>query len=284
MSSLWLLLASHCFTRVFASEKQRTVLLAGATGRTGILAYAELKKLPEVSVRALVRNVTKAKAKLGCNSCNESEGIYVGDITKPETLTAFTQGADVLVSTIGADELECKHGMFDCSYRNGSYPKDINWMGSRALTSAFAKAGGRQVVHMSTMSTTKPDNFLDKLGKGWVSFYSLNYEAYLMGAGLNFTIVKPCGLGDGKGGKREFLVGHEDDMNLLVNHMIDRADVARILAAAVEAPELAANLRFDLCTKALSEPTVSPQQVFQKAMRPWDPRRLASPQMSSIII
>lgn len=283
MSVLWLLLASHCLTRAFASEKKRIVLLAGATGRTGVLTYAELKKLSNVTVRALVRNVTKAKSQLGCNTCDEREGIYIGDITKPDTLTAFTQGADVLISTIGS-EAECKYGMFECSYRNGSYPKDINWMGCRELTSAFAKAGGRQVVHMSTMSTTKPDNFLDKLGHGWVSFYSLNYEAYLMATGLNFTIVKPCGLGDSKGGKREFLVGHDDDMNLIVNHMIDRADVARVLAAAVEVPGLAANLRFDLCTKAFSKPTVSPQQVFQHAMRPWDPRRSATTQTPFIIV
>eukprot|EP00746_Dinoflagellata_sp_MGD_P135236 gnl/MRDRNA2_/MRDRNA2_69196_c0_seq1.p1 gnl/MRDRNA2_/MRDRNA2_69196_c0~~gnl/MRDRNA2_/MRDRNA2_69196_c0_seq1.p1 ORF type:complete len:310 (+),score=61.50 gnl/MRDRNA2_/MRDRNA2_69196_c0_seq1:124-930(+) len=267
-----------------ASEGKLTVLLAGATGRTGVLAYAKLKKLPNVNVRALVRNATKAKSELGCNACDEGEGIYVGDITKPETLTGFTQGADVLVSTIGSSA-DCKYGFFDCTYRNGSYPKDINWIGLKTLTSVFAKAGGHQVVHMSTMSTTKPDNFLDKLGNhGWVTFYSLNYEAYLMATGLNFTIVKPCGLGDGEGGTRELLVGHEDDINLAVNHMIQRADVARVLTAAVEVPQLAANLRFDLCTKAFSKPTVSPQQVFKLAMRPWDPRKSSTSPMPPVIV
>merc|ERR1719217_1321872 len=109
MTSLHFLLACGCLSISFAAEQKRTVLLAGATGRTGVLTYALLNKIPTLNVRALVRNATSAKPKLGCDRCDESEGIFVGDITKPETLTAATQGADVLVSTLGSSEV-CKFG------------------------------------------------------------------------------------------------------------------------------------------------------------------------------
>ena len=35
---------------------------------------------------------TKAKDLLGCSSCNESEGIFVGDVSEPETMKAVMTG------------------------------------------------------------------------------------------------------------------------------------------------------------------------------------------------
>merc|ERR1719223_1225988 len=78
----------------------KTVLITGATGHTGSQVYLALKA-QGISVRGLVRNVTKAKEYLKCGACGESEGIFVGDITKPETLTAAMTGTDTLVITTG---------------------------------------------------------------------------------------------------------------------------------------------------------------------------------------
>merc|ERR1711862_733005 len=104
-----------------------------------------------------------------------------------------------------------------------------------------ASSGGvpasKHVLYVSTMGTTMPDNFLDKLGNGYVSFFHLQAEAFIMSSGIPFTIVKACGLGDGVAEKKKLIVGHDDSsFSLLVNHMIQRDDVARVLVEAVRNP------------------------------------------------
>jgi hypothetical protein len=59
---------------------------------------------------------------------------------------------------------------------------------------AAQKAGVKHVLLVSSMGTTTPNSFLDRLGNGQALFYKLNGEAALMSAGLPFTIVKPAGL------------------------------------------------------------------------------------------
>ena len=73
------------------------VLVTGAAGRTGSLLFSALKHDSRIgAVRALVRNVTKARAVLNCTKCDETEGIYVGDVTKPSTLVKPMAGVDTL--------------------------------------------------------------------------------------------------------------------------------------------------------------------------------------------
>ena len=94
------------------------------------------------------------------------------------------------------------------------------------------------------MGTTTPDSFLDKVGGGWILFYKLNAEAFLMQSGLAFTIVKPSGLSDTPGGKSFLLVGHDD--SITNKSSIPRSDVATVLTRACLLPSDAANTRFDL--------------------------------------
>lgn len=268
---------------VVAESAPRTVLVTGATGRSGVHAYAELKKLG-LNVRALVRNATKARIVLGCTSCDPSEGIFFGDITKPETMTASMQDVDVLVVTVGPVAVDCKFGPFGCKYPPGDTPKEILFDGLKTQVGAFLNASGsaladRHVVLMSGGLTTKPDNFNDKIGNGMSSFYSLNGESFLMNAGVPFTIVKACGLSDAAGGKKKMAVGHDDELNAML--MIPRADVARVLAAAVAFPQLAKGLRFDLCVSFFGKPTEYVAELFQEAMNEWDPRKYAR---SSVVV
>lgn len=105
------------------------IVVTGAAGRTGSLIYKQLKADARVSeVRALVTSLTKsvkcvasvqshdqhfrnsnlhtprpslflfdrAKSVLGCHRCDQSEGIFVGDVTVPATLDAAFEGASLL--------------------------------------------------------------------------------------------------------------------------------------------------------------------------------------------
>eukprot|EP00747_Dinoflagellata_sp_TGD_P179651 gnl/TRDRNA2_/TRDRNA2_30780_c0_seq1.p1 gnl/TRDRNA2_/TRDRNA2_30780_c0~~gnl/TRDRNA2_/TRDRNA2_30780_c0_seq1.p1 ORF type:complete len:280 (+),score=42.58 gnl/TRDRNA2_/TRDRNA2_30780_c0_seq1:78-917(+) len=255
------------------ASASRTVVLTGATGRTGVPTYAALRRMPEFTVRAFVRNATKAKTFLNCTKCDQSEGVFEGDITKPETMRTVMADADTLVITTGASP-QC-HGLLPhCKFPPGGNPKDINWLGVKAQVSAFAKAGGKQVVLMSTMDTTVPNNFLDKMAGGHVTFYSLQGEAFVMNSGLNFTIVKACGLGDDSSSKNKLLAGHDDgSWSWAINHEVTRGDVARVLAAAVESPARSAGLRFDLCSSPFGSATADAREVLDEAMYPWDPRK-----------
>merc|ERR1739847_27162 len=94
------------------------------------------------------------------------------------------------------------------------------------------------VVPISSMGTTDPDGFLEKLGNGHIGFYKLNLEAFLMSSGLEYTIVKPCGLVDGTL-NNTLVVGHDDELRLKPP-TVARIDVARIVVAALQNPDVAA--------------------------------------------
>merc|ERR1712232_667713 len=97
-----------------------------------------------------------------------------------------------------------------------------------------------------------------------------NAEADLMSSGLPFTIVKPCGLTDDAGGKRELVVGHDDEMHEKPP-LIPRADVARVMVEALLKPQEASGLRFDLCSK-VGTPTSDINRIFKEARYPWEQR------------
>lgn len=272
-------LAAGQMVQASPPSDRKTVVVSGATGRTGLLLYKRLKAAGVWNVRAFVRNTTKAKDILGCTACNESEGIFVGDITDPSSLVGVMKGADSLVITT-ASEPHCT-GVFPflkCSFSKGAMPKDIDWKGTKSQLLAFASSGGsvqsKQVLYVSTMGTTSPDNFLDKFGNGFTSFYHLQAESFVMSAGIPFTIVKPCGLGDGPPGKNKLIVGHDDaSFSMILDHTIQRDDVARILVEAVRNPTLSAGLRFDVCSQFWGSPTTDiAHDVLKAARLPWDHR------------
>ena len=81
-------------------------MVTGATGHTGSQVYLTLQQ-QGVNVRGLVRNISKARSLLKCTACNASDGIYVGDITRPETLGDAMDRADGLVITTCAEHSAC---------------------------------------------------------------------------------------------------------------------------------------------------------------------------------
>merc|ERR1711907_145150 len=228
---------------VYAASAE-TVLVTGATGRTGSLVYAQLKAAG-LTVKALVMNASKAASILDCGACTEKEGIFVGDVTVPASLPPAMANVTRLVIT-SASVPECGIRYLGCKYPKGGAPKDVDWIGNKNLVLAAIAAGTQHVVLLSSMETTMPDTFLDKLGHGWILFYKLNAEAFLMSSGLAFTIVKPGGLTLDKGGNQLF-VGHEDGgFNGTSSHEIARADVASVITQACKMPTLSTNTRFDL--------------------------------------
>lgn len=241
------------------------VLVTGATGPTGSILYRMLKDRG-VQVRALVRNTTKARNILGCQKCDTSEGIFMGDITQEDALAEASKGVASLAIVTSAIPQCSAEG---CGYPEGQYPIDVDWVGGVNQVKAFVTANeGRlgHVVLLSAISTTTPNGPLDQIGEGMIGFYKLNLEAFLMSSGVPFTIVKACGLDDSDGGKKQLLVGNHDTMPDEAS-TIARADVARVMAEALQS-QLAINVRTDLCARE-GPPTKDLDALLLKARKPW---------------
>jgi len=261
----------------------KIVVVTGATGHTGSQVYLALQAQKGVVVRGLVRNATKAKAILNCGTCSENEGIYEGDITKPETLARIMEEADTLVITTGP-AYHCDHPSIyvGCHFYPGADPKTIAWEGVKNQVTSFASSPSlamkdRHVILLSNDLTTQPDNFLDKIDNGHSCFYALNGEVFTMASGIPFTILKPNGLNEGEAGKQEILVAHDDQGWSSLNpntEFIARSDVVRLLTYATLNPEKTKGLRFDVTSKRfLGTPTKDVATVFEAAKYPWDSRQ-----------
>lgn len=259
------------------------MLVTGATGQTGTATYKALKESGDFNVRAFVRNATKAKSDLGCDKCDESEGVFVGDLNDPPSVAHAMKGVDKLVIATAA-VAKCVGKIpippfGSCSYPKGAAPIDIDWKGTKTQVMALASNGGnsssKQVAYVSSGGTESPNSIFDKIGNGHISFYKLNAESFIMSSGLPFIIVKPCRLGTGEPGKNKLVVGHDGKgFNLAISHQIQRSDVARVLVESFRNPADGAGLRFDVCSQAWGAATTDiVKDVFKPAMYPWDKRQ-----------
>jgi len=235
---------------------EATVLVTGATGRTGSLLYKALKGYQSSPVRALVRNLTEARERLGCNKCDTSEGIFVGDVTNASTLSAAFDGVSKLAIAVGVYGSEAEELV-----------KAVEWMGVKNQVETLLSSGasGKRITLISSMGTTTPPAKGNK-----VFFYKLLAESYLASAGVPFSIVKPCGLSNDAGGNRLLMAGHDDSESWFSQgfYMIPRADVANVTAMALlHAPS--DTMRFDLCAKGPGSGSSDFETLLKAALLPW---------------
>lgn len=252
---MMLLLLVSAVLAATAAATPRTVLITGATGRTGRLLYAQLKAHSDIAeVRALVRSsvnaTNKARAVLNCTKCDASEGVFYGDVTIPSTLEEPMAGIDTLAITVGVVS------------NNETLIKAVEFTGVENQVAALAmhsdvSLNDKRVILLSSMGTTY---------SGYpISFWKLNAETFIGYSGIGSAVVKPCGLGGsyGRGGKK-LVVNHDD--NLSVNQEISREDVAAVLTEIIV--ERATSLRFDLCVSK-GAPTTDLSALLDAARMPW---------------
>jgi len=219
--------------------QDHTVLITGATGRTGSLLYSTLSA-SNVKLRALVRNADKAREVLNCTSCDERDGIFVGDVTRRQDLIHAARGVDTLVILAAT-------GMGDTPEQQRAVEFDAVVSSVAALAQeANTDVDGKTTRHLrvvlcSSMGTTFLGGDI-----GDILFWKLNAEAFLGTAGIGSTIVKPCGLTHGVAGNSTLLVGHNDSLLNGKFHSVSREDVAAVMAQAVLSRSQ--GLRFDLCS------------------------------------
>jgi uncharacterized protein YbjT (DUF2867 family) len=185
------------------------VLVAGATGGTGRLIVAELRRRG-IPVRALVRDAGRA--------ADLDAELAVGATTEPATLPAALAGVRAVICATGTHE---PTGPND--------PMAVDYRGVANLTAAARAAGVEQMVLISTIAATRPEHPLNRFGR--VLDAKLAGENALRDSGVPFTVIRPGGLRDGPGGQPlRFAQGDT------ISGLIDRADVARVAVEALLRP------------------------------------------------
>lgn len=149
--------------------------VAGATGETGRRIVKELVRR-QIPVRAMVRNLEKARQILP----PEAE-LVVGDVLKPESLSAAIGDSTVVLSATGASP------SFDPT---GPYKVDLE--GTKNLVDAAKTKGIQHFVMVSSLCVSQ---IFHPLNLFWlILVWKKQAEEYLEKSGLTYTIVRPGGL------------------------------------------------------------------------------------------
>eukprot|EP00740_Mantoniella_antarctica_P011685 CAMPEP_0181367378 /NCGR_PEP_ID=MMETSP1106-20121128/11352_1 /TAXON_ID=81844 /ORGANISM="Mantoniella antarctica, Strain SL-175" /LENGTH=355 /DNA_ID=CAMNT_0023483083 /DNA_START=38 /DNA_END=1105 /DNA_ORIENTATION=+ len=266
------------------SEKEATdprkmqVAVTGAGGRTGSLV---MKLLSEqrgafAAPRGLVRSSKSADkvrgvvADAGADACVLVEG----NISDPAVLTTLCEGCDALVILTSAVPkprifsmvkalvskvlpwMENKRPEF--YFPDDGTPEQVDWLWQKTQIDAALAAGVTKIVLVSSMGGTQLDNFLNTMGGGGavgaanILLWKRKAEMYLVASGADYTVVHPGGLLNKDGGKRELLVGMDDELLKGDRRSVPRADVAAFVVRCLDAPE-ASNLSFDLASREEGE-------------------------------
>lgn len=237
------------------------VLVTGATGRTGSLVVQKLQNLANVSVRGFARSQKKVQELFG-----STENFFFGDILQPDALTPALQACDALViltSSTPQMKTPPQPGQRpEFMFPPGEMPEQVDYHGQVNQIEAAKRAGVKQIVLVGSMGGTDENHVLNRMGNGNVLIWKRKAEQYLIDSGIDYTIIRAGGLLDQPGGKRELIVGKDDEF--LVNPLEDipsaipRADVAEVAVQALLEP-VARNKAFDV----ISKPEISGQTPFR---------------------
>ncbi|KZV25331.1 hypothetical protein F511_32032 [Dorcoceras hygrometricum] len=243
-----------------------TVLVTGASGRTGQIVYQKLKERTDQYVaRGLVRT-PDGKKKIG-----GADDVYVGDIRDKESIVPAVEGIDGLIILTSAVP-KMKPG-FDPSqggrpefyFEDGSFPEQVDWIGQKNQIDAAKAAGVKQIVLVGSMGGTDPNHPLNSLGNGNILVWKRKAEQYLADSGVPYTIIRAGGLQDKDGGVRELLVGKDDELLKTETRTITRADVAEVCIQALNIEE-AKFKAFDLASnpEGSGTPTTDFKSLFSQ--------------------
>jgi uncharacterized protein YbjT (DUF2867 family) len=149
--------------------------VAGATGETGRRIVGELlgKGIP---VRALVRNITSARAILPA----EVE-LIEGNVLDPVSIATAMGDSTVVLCATGAKPSLDPTG-----------PYQVDYEGTKNLVNVAKSKGIDRFVFVSSLCVSR---FFHPLNLFWlILWWKQQAEQYLKTSGLNYTIVRPGGL------------------------------------------------------------------------------------------
>ena len=248
-----------------AAAKPQKVLVTGAGGKTGRLV---MKQLLEKSDLFDPVGVVRTQASLDTMVKDygiPSDKLKIADICNEQDMKDVCNGMDGLIICTSATPAPTGEMTAEGrpKFSFPMQPEKVDWLGQKYQIDSAKSGGIKHVVICSSMGGTNPENPLNKLGLsedgktgGNILMWKRKAEMYLIESGLTYTIVHPGGLLDEEGGKRELVVGVDDEQLGTDNRSIPRADVASLLVASLMYDSYA-DRSFDARSKPEGEGTVT---------------------------
>jgi uncharacterized protein YbjT (DUF2867 family) len=203
---------------VLPSMKGETVVVAGATGRTGKVVV-QLLLAQGAKVRGFSRKVDAARAAV--------PGVewVAADVRDPKSLAGLAKGADRMVIALGSN-----------SFRDPSNkPEEVDDAGVARLAAEVKAAGLKHVVLISSAGVTRPPQGEERFAKlmNTVMSSKLRGEDALRASGVPYTVLRPVSLWDEPAGQYGIALVPGDPP---ITAMIARADVAAVAVQALVDP------------------------------------------------
>jgi uncharacterized protein YbjT (DUF2867 family) len=210
---------------------EKTVVVAGATGRAGRLVVQELLKRG-YKVRALMVPPFDSAPTCGLTGVECADG----DLTSVPVLEKAMDGAQFLISAIGSKKPF-----------SGAENNKIDNMGNQNLARAAKAKGLKHIVVISSIGAGNSRDAVSCMYK-WPMMSVLKAkgksEAFIQTCGIDYTIIRPGGYTDndipdevafGEGGK--------------ITGRVKRAQIARVCVDALENPTMK-NRTFEVVARA----------------------------------
>ena len=206
-----------------------TVLVAGATGRTGQWIVRSLQAR-NLNYRLFVRSGTKAIELFGPEVIDR---LIIGSIENDREVDAAVRHCTGVISAIGSYVTDPE----------APTPAVIDRDGLIRLATAARRHGVKKIVVVSSLSVTKPEHPLNKYGQ--VLTMKLEGENVVRELfsepGLSYTVLRPGGLLDGPPLQHVL----KFDTGDRITGAINRSDVAEVAVLSLTHPK-AHNLTFEL--------------------------------------
>lgn len=156
------------------------VLVAGATGHVGKYVVQALKERGY-----WVRALTRSEERLGqpgpftapAIGRDDVDEVFVGELTRPETLRGLMDGIDIVVSSVGISR-----------QRDGLTFEQVDYQCNHTLIVMAAAGGVRQFVYVSMQGAD-----VQPLADLAITRAHERVVTELKTSGLDYRIVRPCG-------------------------------------------------------------------------------------------
>jgi uncharacterized protein YbjT (DUF2867 family) len=161
-----------------SNEKKKRVLVAGATGYLGKFAVKAFKERG-YSVRALTRSEERL-AEPGpftapAISKDDVDEIFVGELTRPETLSGLMDDVDLVFSSVGISR-----------QRDGLTFEQVDYQCNKNLIDLCQSSGVQRFVYVSMQGA---ENIMQLA----ITQAHEKVVAALKDSGMEYRIVRPCG-------------------------------------------------------------------------------------------
>lgn len=203
---------------VLPSMKGETIVVAGATGRTGKVVVQLLRE-QGAKVRGLSRKIDEARAAMP-----DVEWV-AADVRDAKSIQGIARGADRMVIALGSN-----------SFRDPSNkPEEVDDAGVARLAAEAKAAGLKSVVLVSSAGVTRPPQGEERFARlmNNVMTSKLRGEDALRRSGVPYTVLRPVSLWDKPAGQLGIALVPGDPP---ISAMIARADVAAVAVQALVDP------------------------------------------------